>query len=316
MVSCTVILAQYNPVLKKLQRTIHSITVQKNVHIQLIIADDASETDDFREIEDLLRNSGFYDYAFCKNESNTGTVLNVWNALKKARYNTVTLISPGDYFYNETAVCDALLFMSEQYDFIFGKAVPYNWDGEELILFNRSYPMYLAPYRDYMKTNKYDKIEKYRTLYYDGMAGPGAFWNKELFLSYLDRIIHRVIYMEDIVTIFAVLDKAKLGFWDHFVVWYEIGSGVSSSKNQKWIDAINHDKTAFYNIAAEYYPESWNIYRARVLQAVENMGRIRAKLLKPILFPDRFFYLLFHDVLFRERPEERDTSFIKMLYEV
>ena len=317
MHSCTVIVAQYNPDKIKLLRTLRSIIRQINVNIQIVIADDGSGIDWFQDAEKLLLDCQIKDYVFCKNKTNQGTVINVWNGLMKAKYNSVTLISPGDYFYDNTAIHDAIEMKTNgEYVFLFGKPAPFHWNGNEVVLRNRLFPCYLAPYREFMQTNRYEKIQKYRTLFYDGMAGPGTFWDKELLLSYLKRVLNKVIYIEDIVTIFAVLDKKKIGFLDRFLVWYEIGSGVSSSKSQKWIDAINHDKTVFYDIAAEYHPESRNVRRARLLQAIENIGGIRAKLLKPVLFPDRFFYLLFHDVLFREKVGERDTGFIKMLDEV
>ncbi len=316
MISCTVVLVQYNPDKEKLMRTLSSIIKQKDVSIQIIIADDCSETDYFTDIEMFLKENGFNDYCFSKNERNKGTVLNILNALNYAKGEYISLISPGDYYYNETTLSDVINKMkSGNYEFLFGRLSPYQWVNGELNLVQIQFPYFIKPYKDYMSTGDCKKIRKYLIVYHDTMVGASLFWEKSLLIAYLKRIAGKVLYVEDIVPIYVLLDHIRFAFLDRYLVWYEYGTGISTARSSEMQKKIDVDIYRFYYDLAQRYPAVYEVKRAKLLGHIIGISGIKSKILRSVLFPDRFCYLFTHKVLLKERNAPLYTEFIKMLYE-
>lgn len=316
MFSCTIILCQYNPEWNKLARTLLSIIHQREVQVQIVIGDDGSLIDYFSEITRLCEENQFHDYTFSKNTVNRGTVYNYWNALKYAKYEYVAGISPGDYYYNDTTLSTVLQAMQEHsYEYLFGKVFAYRQGTNGLEIVKDSYPVHTKPYLRFMESGDCSELKKIIVLYRQNNPAPAFFWRKELLGKYLGHIIGKVIYTEDLIRILAFMDEVKMGFLNQYLAWYEVGNGISTSKSFEWNRKIQKDEDAFFKMIRLKYPHSKLIQRANLLQDLENLGGIRAKILKPIFFPDRFFYLLIHTVLLRERASGQDERFLCELYE-
>lgn len=315
MNSCSVILVQYNPNKEKLIRTVKSIVFQKDIQVQIIFADDGSAVDYFQEIRELLQSNGFEDYCFSKNQTNKGTVYNIWNALPYARHRYISFLSPGDYYYDDHTLKDAVSnLMSGNYRLLFGRISPYTWDENGLHLVNRQMPYDHTPYSIYMQTGDDRRIKRNMIVYRDAVIGATCFWDKELFKTYLSNIVGKVVFMEDAVCINAVLDKVKICYLDRYVVWYEYGTGVSTNLNKKWRERINRDDNAFFKILFQQYPQLQMLKRRKVLSLFDGLKGYNSLGLKAILFPDRFLYILIHYVLLKEKMPKQDTSFIFALY--
>ena len=63
-IQITVIVASYNPKWEKLKSTIQSALLQKNICIELIIADDGSKINYHEEVHELVKKNGLKDYTF------------------------------------------------------------------------------------------------------------------------------------------------------------------------------------------------------------------------------------------------------------
>ncbi len=293
-----------------------SIACQKNVCLQVIIADDGSEKDYFAEEKTFLESSSVNDLFFSKNQENQGTVLNIWNAVQHAKYDCLSFLSPGDYYYDDNTLYRVLQLMkNNDYQFIFGKIAPYKYENGSLIMIEKQIPFFIKPYISFMETGNYQIIQRNLVVFRDYIAGASFFWNKALFLTYLERIVRKVIYMEDIITLFALLDQVNMGFLNSYVVWYEYGTGVSTNHTRKWKKILDRDQKTFFQILSQFYPDSKNVHRATKLQRIKNTGGIKAKILTIMYFPDRFFYLHVYNMLFKERLAQRDPSFLESLHE-
>ncbi len=316
MQSCTVIFAQYNPDKEKLMRSIQSISMQKDIQIQIVIADDGSKNDYIDWTKSYLNSCGITDLFFSKNSVNQGTVLNVFNALQYAKYKYLSFLSPGDYYYDEYTLRDAVgLLAKGECQMLFGRISPYLWDKNGLHLFNRQMPYDHKPYEYYMRTGDDRLIRRNMILYRDAIIGASCYWEKDLFQSYLKEITGKVRYMEDVVCINAVLDKVKICYLDRYVVWYEYGLGVSTSLDKKWREKMNEDDKAFFRILINKYPNLRILKRRRLLSHFDSVKGYKLLLLKCFLFPDRFVYIFFRFVLFREKMPNQETAFIRSLYD-
>ena len=52
-----------------------------------------------------------------------------------------------------------------------------------------------------------------------------------------------------------VADDIHIGFFDDNFLWYEYGSGISTSGSPEWLKRISLDNIACFNLIAEKHPE-------------------------------------------------------------
>ena len=106
-----VVLVTYNPESNKLMDTIHSILIQKDIDLQLILADDGSNNCDYEQLEQYLNDK----ICFKKVVSpvNQGTVKNILNALQYVEAPYVKVISPGDSFLDEYVLKNWISFLKK-----------------------------------------------------------------------------------------------------------------------------------------------------------------------------------------------------------
>ena len=97
--SVSVILCTYNPDWRKLKATLLSAAMQEDIDFEIVLTDDGSGEDHFREAAALLDSRGFSDYRIVKNKTNVGTVRNLLGAARQARGEYIAAISPGGYAF-------------------------------------------------------------------------------------------------------------------------------------------------------------------------------------------------------------------------
>ena len=232
-IQITVVVASYNPKWEKLRSTIQSALLQKNICIELIIADDGSKIDYHEKVDELVKKYGLKDYTFLSSEKNHGTVKNIIRAVKIARGKYIRIISPGDYLYNDNSLSDWYLYMEQNgYSVSFGGGVYYNDDeGRCNIIESYSSPRNLFLYEG--KRNEHAIRKHYLQL--DDMALGAAFLTeKDILLKYLTLLCDKVRLGEDFLYKLMVFDKIRLHYYAFPVVWYEVGHGISSSTNGKY----------------------------------------------------------------------------------
>ena len=123
----SVIVATYNPDLNKLMSTLLSIIVQKGINFEIIVTDDGSQKDYFKEVIVFFERNNFKNYSLIKNEINIGTVNNFYNALIISKGKYIFGISPGDMVYDENSLFSIFDFAEENKAKVcFGDAVYYS----------------------------------------------------------------------------------------------------------------------------------------------------------------------------------------------
>mgnify|MGYP000970695065 FL=1 len=60
-------------------------------------------------------------------------------------------------------------------------------------------------------------------------------------------------------------DDIPIGFWNHNLIWYEYGNGISTNWQERWRERIIQDNQACFAIIAEKHPElagwcKWHIF--------------------------------------------------------
>ena len=88
--------------------------------------------------------------------------------------------------------------------------------------------------------------QKIKTLAYcttQDIVGACFFRKTDIFANYLDRIKLLSKYDEDNCTTYIHLlqEGKEIYYFDEFVVWYELGTGISTSNNSKFSEQLEKD---------------------------------------------------------------------------
>lgn len=309
----TVLLAQYNPDYTKLIGTINSILIQKGVNYEIIICDDGSAQDYFKQTEEYFHKRNFADYKFVKRKKNGGTVWNLENGIKVSTGRYVKLISPGDYLYNENTLSDLFSFMKEKNaEIAYGNVVRFVNEESKIVIDTDRMPRNVKVY--HKKKYPYQRILKNMLLYWDWIIGASLIYKRSTFESLLGEIHGRVKYVEDLITFIAISDKIKIFHLDKFVIWYEWGTGVSTSGNNFWAEQIARDKDAVYALLYKKHPDNKVIKRAYLNNQNRFLkSKIKRYVLTVWLCPDKVWYLIISRlaVYCKKKKEEVRTDLIK-----
>ncbi|MGB8454199.1 MAG: glycosyltransferase [Anaerocolumna sp.] len=251
MLKFSVILVTYNSTFKSIMMSLESVIYQKNIDFELIITDDASKYDYFKEIDRHLLSKNFFNYKFIKHKENIGTVNNLLNACKMARGYYIKAIGAGDMLYNETVLKDIYQFMmSNKVKCLFGQMDRYYFNKSDLVTSDFNCPTILWAYRKQSITRKIVLIN----MLMDNIWASGAsmFFEKSLLVQYLGKIKNNIKYVEDLIQILIYLDGMQMTYYERKVVWYEYGSGISTS-GKKTNRLVKNDIDSFYKyITSEY----------------------------------------------------------------
>lgn len=293
----TILVASYNPEWYALKRTLCSVLNQKKVSYQIVIADDGSKTNFHNEVIDLFDKYKFNDYEFLASETNNGTCINIYNGLLKSDGEYVKTIGPGDCLYEKTTLLDWVNFAKQKdADICFGDAIFFskNENKTEEIISKRRYPQNVTPY---LKENYSIKEGIYNyVLLGDVVWGSNLLTKTEIMLIYLQRIIGKIIYAEDMIYRMMIADGKKISYYRKNVIWYEYGSGISTSNDCKWNDIISNERIISNNMIAKsnvYYGLD-KIKFGYVLNCLSNK---KTNWIKYIIYPMLIIYKIRKDMI-------------------
>lgn len=226
----------YEPNLKKLIMTLKSLIYQKDVCLQIVIADDGSEIDHFDDIKKFFEDNNFNDFVLVKNPKNVGTVKNSLTGVNKCKGTYVKGISPGDYLADENSLRTWLDYIKSHNLQVCGADYYcYHFNDEGKIEYTKnSLTPSIAGLSGY-------KLRFNYLINNDIFLGAAVICDKDLFYKYLKIIENKVKYTEDNVYRMMAYSGENLGFFNQRTVIYEVGTGISTCNNAKWAKIIKQD---------------------------------------------------------------------------
>lgn len=289
----SVLILSYNSDYIKMLRTIDSVLKQKKVSFEIIICDDASKENHFQQLKTYLSDKQV-DFQLLGGDQNMGTVRNILRGLKKACGTYTKLIGAGDMLYNENTLYEVSCFMQkEQTPCCFGMLHGYREKDGKFYSASQSSPRDILAYRQ-MDTAR---ICRNLMLCEDWVSGASIFATTAYYLKYISLLEGKVIYCEDWATGLAAADHVYLSLLDQYVVWYEVGDGISTSPNMEFQKKIAKDNENFWKLFDQYcdekYPSEYRNYirKRRRKKKLEHLSCEWIKLLyKSIVNPDMVLY--------------------------
>ncbi|NLZ48822.1 MAG: glycosyltransferase family 2 protein [Clostridiales bacterium] len=317
-IQISVIVCTYNSDYSKLIKTIDTILCQKNINLEIVVSDDGSEIDHFDKLRHYFAANNFEKFKLRKNSKNEGTVKNCLNALEISTGEYVKFISPGDFFYDEHTFEKLYRFLiNGNYQVAFGKAVYYSVDDDNKItIYNYGSPRNTKCYEE--QNYDLDLIKKSVLIYKDWISGAILIMKKEIALHYMQMIEGKVIFTEDISVGLMVADNVKIVFWDDYIIWYEYGTGISTSKSEKWTAILRQDESGFWEVLNEVKTADSIVKKACKLESYNKIKNpyIRNSL-RIILEPS---LLINHFTRSNERPVDNqnppDESLLKKILDI
>lgn len=278
----TILVMTYNSDLYKLYLTLQSVFLQKFDGIQIVITDDGSKENHFKEIEEYFYKNHFKEYKLVGNKENKGTVQNLISGLKHVDGKYVKFISAGDTLFSESTVKRVYQYMEHIHSSVcFGLLQGYNGSKTEIKYIPFQHPFDIEVYRK--KNDK--KILRNLVLYSDNVCGAAICYRTDCAKNYMKKISKQVVYEEDIFQVLAAAEGTTLDLYDDYMIWYEVGTGVSTGKQSKFQEALKKDTENFYKKLYDLYPANKyiakrfrlmkyykinNLYLRTLLRIVEN----------------------------------------------
>ena len=303
----SIIVLTYHPNFEKLKRTIYSVITQTFNNYEIIIADDGSSVDYFQEIEAWFKEKRFTAYRLVKNKKNVGTIKNLKSGLEVSNGKYIKALSPGDYLYNPDTLPRLYCFLQTgNKDVVFGKVSYYSKENNgNFLLYDKSAPQNLSVYRK----NDMKKIKRNYLKYQDTIVGAGLCLKKEVWQPYIDYISKYIKYCEDASVVCMLADDCNISFWDEYIVWYEYGSGISTSENSKWYHIINGEFEKIYSELEKKY--SWMKKKREFLYGGKSKNRYLGMFRKIFLSPPYIWFGIRNKIV--KEKNKADITFLANL---
>ncbi|NME83739.1 glycosyltransferase [Clostridium sp. SM-530-WT-3G] len=238
----SIIVLTYNPNYDKLELTIKSLLAQKNIDFQIVITDDGSKKNYFDKLNSLFEQMKFKDFVLVESKVNSGTCLNYKRGLDKSAGKYIKAISPGDFLYDELTLASWSDFMeANKCKVSFGDTVYYN-NNNNNIYYARKEKIQPQRIELYDSKNYRENAVILNYIYLlDPVVGAAFLVEKELLVYYLDLLLNKIVYAEDNIFRIMVCDGIHLIRYNKNVIFYEYGTGISTSKNHKWAEIIKNE---------------------------------------------------------------------------
>lgn len=254
-IEVTLLVASYQASFEKLKRSVVSGITQKDIALEIIVCDDGSDDPHFVELRALFLKYGFTNYLLLGAEMNAGTVKNIMKADPYAHGRFLIGLGAGDSLCHERV-------LREWYDdciahqalISFGDIINFRTvQGKDEILSIEKLPHCLSLYQ---KTRRNLNAERYAYLLcYDHVCGASWLTDRTLFFFYTKMLEDRVIYANDNCFRLMIHDGYSFHYYPKDVIYYEYGSGVSTSSSTTWSARIQKDMRETDRILCEMEPK-------------------------------------------------------------
>ena len=230
---------------KRIIPTLESCKLQDYPHKDLVIADDASEDKHtISIIETWLKNNSQYftNVLFIKNSKNLGIVKNYRNAALKAQGDIIIPLGQGDTYYSSetfSRIANEIKKQREQ-DLVY----PLVWLG-----YYKSYEIapewkevndHLLAYPVSMSLlEKSPDIALTKLLEGNFIGAPSFVYNKKYFQEGIFPIPNAIKDLEDYaMSVWMLVEGHRFSYLPLFVRWYEKGTGLSASRNVRYLTSL------------------------------------------------------------------------------
>ncbi len=294
----SVIVLCYNSERKALYRTLASVLNQKNIDMEIILADDASSNHCVQEGIEYLNSKQYSSYKIKKHNKNVGTVQNILDALALAEGEYVKCIGAGDMLYGESTLQQVYAFMQKTgCTMCFGKMQAYH-EKESRI---EKLPFFVpADIKSHQKGNL-RRIQTNIIQHHGWIAGASMFYHTDKFMTYLPTLLGTVRYCEDLLQIILLINDEPIAYMDSGLMYYEIGSGISTNTGSGNSARMQGDHDRFWALLQKQYPANGLIQKGSKMHRLECITPEKKRQLQIILHNPGYVCMMLRTKLQKHR---------------
>ena len=256
----SVVLICYNQDLSDILFSISSVIRQTGCDYELIISDDHSEEDRRVSICSYLDKCGFTKYQYLRAAENRGIVMNLLSGVTAASGDIIKMLSPADALYASNTLATIEQFCKTHETLIgFGRLAGYQRNESGFSFFPYEAPLSPEKYND--PAIRCEELLKDQIINTNWVPGCALFYRKDFIQRYLTTL-HRdygIRFGEDLSCPLITKDGTRIAFLDEYVLWYEVGNGITTSGSKSSRTRIFGDHHRFYSKLAN--DEETKMYR-------------------------------------------------------
>ena len=158
-------------------------------------------------------------------------------------------------------------------------------------------------------TYNQEKIKNHLIGLSDNISGASYTWEREYYLKCLLKICDKVKFLEDCVSAIAVYDNNRIGYQDEYVVWYELGTGISTSSSEKWKSILAQDWVNFFEVMKKDYSYDLRVLRTSFFYKLVQKNNIVVKILH--IMNNQFHIIINHTYHFHEKYHRSTYNMLK-----
>ena len=237
----SVVFLTYNARFEDVRDSLESVICQKDVDLEIVVADDGSKDNLQAKMETFFKDNDFADYKLVMNPRNAGTVANLLSGLEAADGEYIKTLSPGDRLYSEHTLREWLDFLRAQGSaWSFSDVIYYYKDseGSEIRFKEAVHPQDVSPYiMGDLKRCRWNYV-----VLNDIPIGAAILSKTAVQMKYCKRIKEAgVKYAEDNMWRLMMFDGELGTYYPSQTVLYETGTGISSPGSDLWKQRLARD---------------------------------------------------------------------------
>jgi glycosyltransferase involved in cell wall biosynthesis len=308
----SVVVLLYNSQKEQLCRTLDSILCQRDVDWELILADDASENNCLKEAQEYLQQKGYTSYKTKSHKKNVGTVQNLYDAMEEIEGKYVKCIGAGDFLLEDTTLKKVFDYMEKtSATMCFGKMQAYREVGKKIDLCTLLCPADVEAF----EKEQISRIKKNIIQNHGWIVGASMFYLGEKFKKYLKVIIGTVRFCEDLLQVILLMEGEKICYLKEGVIYYELGSGISTAGGINNSARMKQDHDMFWNMTIEKYSGNHIIKKGYQMHQYECISGVRQRQLQIMLHNPDYVWMLFRTAFQKKKYEVKEQGMLQELYQ-
>lgn len=258
----TALITTYNQNLESTLLSIASAALQAQCKVQIVVADDHSQSDNCDAYVRFLNYLGFTNHHMVRHEENLKTVRNISETLTHANAPFVKCFGAGDLLFSSTTLYDVVNLLSDSGSSGgFGQILSFTPESTGGTYFNapRNAADYLEPQRDINKGLFFHQL-----LYADWIPGCCQFFATDRLRALLHSLANEfsVQYCEDFAMTLMLREEVPC-FLEEPILWYDFGDGISTDRSLDSARKLYRDHSNFYSGIAHTKPFGSALLAAR-----------------------------------------------------
>lgn len=258
----TALITTYNQNLESTLLSIASAALQAQCKVQIVVADDHSQSDNCDAYVRFLNYLGFTNHHMVRHEENLKTVRNISETLTHANAPFVKCFGAGDLLFSSTTLYDVVNLLSDSGSSGgFGQILSFTPESTGGTYFNA--PRNAADYRG-PQSGMNMNLFFHQMLYADWIPGCCQFFTTDRLRNLLRTLANEfsVQYCEDFAMTLMLREEVPC-FLEEPILWYDFGDGISTDRSLDSARKLYRDHSNFYSGIAHTKPFGSALLAAR-----------------------------------------------------